>query len=221
MLTRPVTVTGGANMGFLSTGGNTDVNNLRIDADAVIRSGRNRYTLGGVLNRGADSGVQTARNATVSGRYDRFINPRLFANATALFTRDQFREVELRSAIGLGIGYQVADNARVRFAMEGGYGYVDERFAVTPDSRYQALRENATIDVFALGKRVTFFHRQDGFFGFSGDDDLFVQTRNGVRLGLIGGLVATVQFDLDYDPSPPPGRTHTDRSAGLTFGYRF
>ena len=220
-LSRPVTVTGGANVGFLSTGGNTDVNSLRVDADVVVRNYRNRYTGGGVLSRAADGGVETARNATVSGRYDRFFNPRLYANATALFTRDNFRDIDLRSAIGLGLGYQVADNALLKLSVEGGYGYVDERFDAAPDENYQAFRETVTIDVYTLGKRVTFFHRQDGFFGFTGDDNLFVQTRNGVRGGLAGGLVATVQFDLDYDRSPAVGREHTDRSVGLTFGYRF
>jgi putative salt-induced outer membrane protein YdiY len=220
-LARPTTVAGGANVGFLSTGGNTDVNSLRVDADLVVREYRNRYTAAGVLNRAADGGVETARNATVSGRYDRFFNTRLYANATALFTRDNFRDIDLRTAVGLGLGYQVADNALLRMSVEGGYGYVDERFDSAPDASYQAFRENVTFDIYALGKRVTFFHRQDGFFGFTDADNLFVQTRSGVRTGLGGGLVATVQFDLDYDRSPAAGREHTDRAVGLTFGYRF
>jgi len=55
----------------------------------------------------------------------------------------------------------------------------------------------------------------------TGDDNLFVQTRNGVRLGLIDGLVTTLQYDIDYDRSPAPGRKQTDTSLGVTFGYRF
>jgi hypothetical protein len=30
-----------------------------------------------------------------------------------------------------------------------------------------------------------------------------------------------VQLDLDYDRSPSPGRSDTDRTFALTFGYRF
>ena len=223
-LARPapaVTATGGANVGFLSTGGNTDVNSLRVDGDAVVRTIRDRYTAGVVINHAADQGVDKTNNQTVSGRYDRFFTQRFYANATGLFTHDPFRDLDLRSAIGLGLGYQVADTSRVRFGVEGGYGYVNERFAVAPDDTYHAFRENVTLEVFALARRVTFFHRHDGYFGLTGEDNLFVQTRNGVRSSLVGGLVATVQFDLDYDKSPSPGRTQTDRSVGLTFGYRF
>jgi hypothetical protein len=45
--------------------------------------------------------------------------------------------------------------------------------------------------------------------------------KNGVRLGLFGGLVTTAQIDFDYDRSPAPGRRNTDRTFALTFGYRF
>jgi hypothetical protein len=45
--------------------------------------------------------------------------------------------------------------------------------------------------------------------------------QNGVRFGLVGGLVATAQLDLDYDASPAPGHRNTDRTFALTFGYRF
>ena len=71
------------------------------------------------------------------------------------------------------------------------------------------------------GSDLIVFHRNDGFFGFTGEDNLFVQTRNGVRVGLAAGLVTTVQYDVDYDKSPAPGRKTTDRALGLTFGYRF
>lgn len=217
----PMTLVGGANVGFLSTGGNTDVNSLRVDGDVVARAALNRYTAATVVNRAVDRGVETASNYTISGRYDRFFNPRLYANGSGLFTHDKFRDLDLRSALGLGLGYQAADSSRLRLGVEGGYGYVDERFAVAVDESYHAARETVALDVFALGKRVTFFHRHDGFFGFTGEDNLFVQTRNGVRSALGGGLVATIQFDIEYDKSPSPGRKTTDRSVGLTFGYRF
>jgi len=217
----PLTVTGGANVGFLSTGGNTDVNSLRVDGDLAVRADRNRYRTATVVNHAADRGVETASNYNISGRYDRFFNPRLYATASGLFTHDTFRDLDLRSALGLGAGYQVADTARVRFGVEGGYGYVKEQFGTAPDDSYHAIRENVSLDVFALGKRVTFFHRHDGFFGVTGEDNLLMQTRTGVRSGLGGGMVATLQYDFDYDKSPAPGRTTTDRSVGLTFGYRF
>jgi len=217
----PLVVDGAANAGVLSSGGNTDVNSLHFDGEVVARARANRYTAGGWVNRSTDSGRETSRNATGALRYDRFISKRMYLSGSSLFTYDRFRDLDLRTALGLGVGYQVADNALVKLGVEGGYGYVHENFATQPDDSFHAARDSVLLDVFVGGKRLDFFHRHDAFFGLTGDDNLFVQTRNGVRVRLAGGLVTTVEYDLDYDRSPAIGRKKTDHAFGWTLGYRF
>jgi putative salt-induced outer membrane protein YdiY len=217
---KPFSLTGGANVGFLTTGGNTDVNSLHADAELVARARENRYTTSGAVNTASDNGRETARNATGLARYDRFLSRQLYLNGSGIFTHDRFRDLDLRTALAVGAGYQAVDNTRAKVGVEGGYGYVNERFATQPDISFHAARETVSVDVFVGGRRAVLFHRNDGFFGFT-DRRLFVQTRNGVRLALVGGLVTTLQYDLDYDRTPAAGRKQTDHSVGLTFGYRF
>jgi putative salt-induced outer membrane protein YdiY len=217
----PVTVTGGANAGFLRTSGNTDVNSLRLDADAAVRQNANRYTALAAVNRAEDAGEETADSWTTSLNYDRFLTERLFANANAIFTNDRFRDMDLRTALGAGVGYQVLTGPRVRLTANGGFGWVNEDFIVAEDDDYSAVRESAALDIFIAPGRVQFFHKHDGYFGVTGDDNLFVKAQNGIRLNLVANFVTTVQLDLDYDRSPSPGRSDTDRTFALTFGYRF
>ena len=216
-----VEMVGGANAGFLTTGGNTDVSSTRVDADASIRQLDNRYTLNAAVNRAKDRGTLTAQNWTAGGNYDRFLTERMFVNANAIFTNDRFRDLDLRTALGGGLGYQVLNTARARLTANAGLGWVNENFEAGVDDSYTAARESAALDVFIVADRVTFFHNHDGYFGVTGEDNLFFRMRNGVRLGLVGGLVTTLQHDLDYDRSPAPGRRNTDRTFALTFGYRF
>lgn len=224
-LARPepaLVVTGGAGAGLVDTGGNTDVNSLRLDGEVVLRARENRYTFSGAVNRAEDRGLETARNWTSSVRYDRFLSERLFVNANTILTNDAFRDLDLRTAIGVGLGYQVADTPMLKLSVDGGFGYVNEDFDTAPDDSYGALREAGKLDVFVTGgDRVVLFHQHDGYFGVTGDDNLFVKTQNGVRFGLVAGFVTTLQLDLDYDRSPAPGRQNTDRTFALTFGYRF
>jgi putative salt-induced outer membrane protein YdiY len=217
----PLRIDGGANAGVLSSGGNTDVNSLHFDGEVVAREYANRYTAGGWVNRSVDHGRETSRNATGALRYDRFISRRMYLSGSSLFTYDRFRDFDLRTALGVGVGYQVADNDRLKLGVEGGYGYVNENFATQPDDSYHAARDSVLLDVFVGGKRFDFFHRHDAFFGLTGDDNLFVQTRNGVRIRLAGGLVTTVEYDIEYDRSPAIGRKKTDHAFGWTLGYRF
>jgi putative salt-induced outer membrane protein YdiY len=217
----PLVVTGGASAGFVATGGNTDVSSLRVDGDAGVRQRDNRYSFGAAVNRARTVGVETARNWTATMRYDRFLSRRMFVNGSGIFTHDPFRDLDLRTALGAGLGYQLLETPVSRLSVEGGAGYVRQNFDATPDDSYAALREAATLEVLLAAKRVVLFHQHDGYFGVTGDDNLFLKAQNGVRLALVAGFVATAQVDVDYDRSPAPGRRSTDRTFALTFGYRF
>jgi putative salt-induced outer membrane protein YdiY len=216
-----IVITGGANAGLLRSSGNTDVNSLRLDADAAIRQNANRYTVSAAVNQAEDAGNETADNWTTSLNYDRFLTTRLFLNANGIFTNDRFRDLDLRSALGAGVGYQVLDTPLVTLTANGGLGWVNERFIVAPGDDYAAARESAALDLFIVPGRVQFFHKHDGYFGLEGEDNLFIKMQNGVRLSVLANFVTTLQLDLDYDKSPSPGRQQTDRTFALTFGYRF
>ena len=217
----PLTWTGGASAGILATGGNTDVNSLRLDGELVARALPNRYTVTALLNRAKDAGRDTARNWSASGRYDRFLSDRMYVNGSALFTNDDFRELDLRTAFGVALGYEAIDTALATLSAEGGIGWVNEDFATAPDDSYTAVRESAKLDVLVAADRLVLFHQHDAYFGVTGDDNLFFKMRNGVRLGLLAGMVTTAQVDTDYDRSPSPGRKSTDHTFALTLGYRF
>jgi len=189
----PIVWSGGANAGFLQAGGNTDVNSLRLDGEAVARAAANRYTVGASVNRAEDTGRETARNASLSARYDRFVSERVFLNGNTIFTNDRFRDLDLRTAVGAGLGYQALDTAMTKLSVEGGLGYVNENFETAPDDSYTALREAAKLDVVVVGDRVTLFHQHDGYFGITGEDNLFIRMQNGVRLGLVAGIVTTAR----------------------------
>jgi putative salt-induced outer membrane protein YdiY len=217
----PLAITGGVAAGFVDTGGNTEVSSLRLAGDVTARARANRYAVSGAVNRAADRGAETARNWTSALKYDRFLTPRLFVNANTIFTNDQFRDIDLRTAVGGGVGYQLLSSARVKLSLDGGVGYVNENYDVADDDSYAALREAAALEVLIAVDRVVLFHQHDGYFGVTGDDNLFLKTQNGIRLALLAGLVAAAQLDLDYDRTPSPGRRNTDRTFALTFGYRF
>ncbi len=223
-LARPqpaVIVDGGANAGLTATSGNTEVNNLRLDGNVVARAGANRYTADAAVTRAEDSGAETARNWNAGLKYDRFLTTRMFFNANTILASDQFRDLDLRTAIGLGLGYQVLNTPRVTLTADGGLGYVNENLASIDGDSYAAARESAALGVFLLPGRIQFFHQHDGYVGVTGDDNLFIKMQNGIRVGLTTGFVTTLRHDVDYDRSPAPGRRNTDRTLAFTLGYRF
>ncbi len=223
-LSRPkpaMVIVGGANAGYITTSGNTDVNSLRLDADVVARTAANRYTGNAALIRAKDQGIETARTWTTGLKYDRFVTPRLFLNASGSLTNDRFRDLDLRTALGAGVGYQVLETGRVTLTADAGLGYVSENFDAQPDDSYAALRESVSMTAGLLPGRAEFFHLHDAYVGVTGDDNFFMKMQNGVRLALAAGFVMAVRHDLDYDQSPALGRESSDRAFALTLGYRF
>lgn len=218
---QPITINGSANAGFVSSSGNSDINTTRVDADIVARAREHRLTGSAIVNRAKDRDVESARNWSTSLKYDRFVSPRLFLNANAIVTNDRFRDIDLRTALGAGLGYEVIQTPVVTLTADAGLGWVDENRATGPGNRYTAVRESTALNINAIPQLVELFHQHDGYFGVSGDDDLFIRTQNGVRVRLAGGFVTTVRLDLDYDKSPAPDRRNTDKTVSLTLGYRF
>ena len=215
------TVAGGAGAGVVQTAGNTQVNNVRLSGDLVATGPADRYSVSGIVTHANDRGIETARNWSATGKYDRFITARLFANANTNFTNDRFRDIDLRTALGAGIGYQILQAARTTLTADAGFAWVHENFRTIADDGYAAAHESAGLQVQLVADRAQFFHLHDGYFGVSGDNKMFIRTQNGVRIGLAAGFVTTIEEDLDYDRQPSPGRRQTDRTFSLTLGYRF
>jgi putative salt-induced outer membrane protein YdiY len=218
----PLDWTGSANAGFVTTGGNTDVTTLRLDGELAAIRPKDRFTVGAAINRAEDVGEDTANNWNVGLNYDRFLTRRLYLNGNAIFTSDEFKSLDLRTALGVAVGYDVWKRPRGLLSVTGGVGYVIENFEEPLiDDDYFALREGLRA-LFGLAPgRVELFHNHDTYIGVTGDDNLFFRMQTGVRLTLVGGLVSTVQSDLDYDRSPAPGRENTDTTFAITMGYRF
>jgi putative salt-induced outer membrane protein YdiY len=218
---QPITIDGSATAGFVSSAGNTDVNSIHVDGDLIARVNEHRYTVSAATNRAEDDDVESSRNWSTSIKYDRFVSSRLFVNANAIITSDRFRDLDLRTALGTGLGYQILQTPIVTLTADAGIGWVDENLESGLGDRYTALRESASMTVAAVPSLVELFHQHDGYFGVTGDDDLFIRTQNGVRVRLAGGFVTTLRLDLDYDRSPAPDRRNTDQTASLTVGYQF
>lgn len=213
--------TGGAGAGFVQTAGNTEISNVRLSADVMLKGGSNRYTLNGAATRAKDRGTETARNWSGTAKYDRFITSRIFANANMVLTNDRFRDIDLRGAYGAGGGVQLVDTPRTKLTASGGAGIVDENFISIPDDRYTAAYESADLKIEAVPGRMQLFHLHDGYYQVTRGDRKFFRTQNGVRISIVAGFVATLQEDFDYDRHPSPGRKNMDATFALTLGYRF
>lgn len=215
----PVRVTGRINVGASAASGNTNTERVHANAEIVARSVKNRFTIGGIVNRAKDGDIETESNSRGYMKYDHFISRKWYAYSNADFERDKFKDIRMRTTVGVGSGYQFLETPRTTLSVEAGATYVNTDFELQEDESYPAARWASNFDHFLFGSPAQLFHRHEVIFGLEDSDQLFVRTQTGVRFPVVARLNATAQYNVDWEDSPAPGRTSTDRMWMLTLGY--
>ncbi len=213
-----IVLSGSVNVGINVAKGNTDTEQAHLDAEMVARSKYNRYTLGGTYNRSADNGVETESNTTGYGKYDHFLTEKWYLYSNALFARDKFKDLKLRTSLGIGSGYQFWETKETSFSLEGGINYFNEDFYTAADDSYPAARW-AMKYTRKLYQALQLFHNNEGYVGLENTDDVLILTETGIKAPLADNLTGSIQFDYDWDNTPSAGNQKDDSRYIIKVGY--
>lgn len=214
-----VKVSGHINAGASSSSGNTEVDKLNMNAEVIARTDKNRFTTGGAVNRAKDKGVETESNWIGYMKYDHFVSKRWYAFANMSGEHDKFKDLRLRTTIGLGSGYQLYDSDVTNLSFEIGANYVNTDYYTALDSDYPAARWAVDFWRKLFGTDAQAFHRHQIFSSLDDSSNLFIRTQTGLRLPVVERLNATIQYNYDYDKNPAPGRRREDKVWLMTVGY--
>ena len=152
-------------------------------------------------------------------QYDHFLTEKWFFYTNALFEKDEFKDIDLRSTIGAGAGYQFFETPLTNLSTETGLTYVNEDYEQGQDNSYPAGRWSVKFDQYLLDKKIQFFHFHEGFVSIEDTEDMFIRSRTGFHIPLYKNFKATVQYNYDWDKSPAPGREKADEAFLFTLGY--
>lgn len=210
---------GRVGVGLTDSSGNSDTQRLYGEADVTLRAQAQRLSFGGRINRAADTGTLTASNWLARAGYDRFVREKLYWYGRTSFEHDRFKDLELRSAVGGGLGYQVFDGPRLSLSVQAGPDYVWLNRSDGGNERFAAAGWGLRAGYWIVEERLQAFHTQEGFIALSSDGSTLVRTQTGLRAPIYAGLDANLQLDLDWESDPAPGRASTDRTWIVGIGY--
>jgi putative salt-induced outer membrane protein YdiY len=208
-------------LGASSSRGNSQLTRLYGDAEAVARQERNRFTFGGRGAHASDAGKETESNAVAYLKYDHFLLPRWYAYASSTLEYDPFRDIQLRTTLGLGSGYQFIETLRTNLSLEGGLDYVHTDFYSAADASYPAARLALRVDHWLVADHMQFFHKSEGYAALDQIQRSFVRTQTGLRFPLRNRFLAQAQLNYDWDGDPQPGRKAVDQTLVFSLGYKW
>jgi putative salt-induced outer membrane protein YdiY len=218
----PVKITVRADLGLVSQKGNTNTDSAHVDASLLARTQKSRFAVAGELNRENADGQETVNNWSVYGNYDYFVRPKWFWYARTQFEHDELADLELRTTLGTGLGYQIFEGETLNLSFAAGPSYVNENFIMAEDESFSATQWIVNYDQYLFDKFLQIFHTDAGYMSFINPNRWMIKTRQGLRFPLKKGLSLTIQYNYDYNNQPAPGAEEKyDSKFMVLVGYKF
>lgn len=218
---KPVTYTGDVQAAAALTSGNSETLNANFSGKFVARSKRQRLTLRGLYHYGEDRDKLSAQEASGSVKYDFFATEKLYTYVNSLMEYNKFQDLNLRSTLGAGLGYQFLEDERKKLSLEFGVSYFNEDFRKAEDDSFASGRWAVSAEYKLIPDKIFLFHFHEGYFGFEDIKDVYLRSEQGVRFTVLKDFYTTFQVNLTYDNTPAPGFEKTDTTLLFGLGYAF
>lgn len=221
VIDRVLRLEGRASVGGVFNRGNSEDDSLSFDSVIIARTPDHRYTLAAEVNEAESNGMTTTSNRLLSAQYDTFLSEKEYLFINAKGERDQLADLELRSSVGAGYGFQFFETDRAKMSTEYGLAYIKEEYKLAPDEAFPSLSLGLKYERKFWKKRLVFFNNNDLLLSLEDASDSSAKMKWGIRVPIIKNVNIATQFNVDYDNMPPPGVKHTDTSVVFNIGLGF
>ncbi|MBA6414294.1 DUF481 domain-containing protein [Parahaliea sp. F7430] len=193
---------GNINIAAEDSSGNNNLSKINVDARSEMRFIESRHT---IMLRYQEERLdsETARNMWRSAyQYDQFFTEQWFVVGNASYEEDEFKDIEQRTLLGLGMGYQFLETSYVDLFAKGTVNYFDEQFSLGHDRVTPAFLWSLDFAWRFNDKGMEFFHRHAMLQAFQSSEDYEVSTLTGFKYPINGQFSSTIQLQYDYDNLP-------------------
>ena len=186
----------------------------RISADAAWDYAQSRDPV-------TDVWTLNQRRAGAGLKYDYFMTKRWYALATARVLGDTLADINLRFTGGAGLGYTVIENETTTFLTEAGLSYFNENYiSAAPSQEYVAGRVAYKL-THTISDKTKLLHSVEAYPSLENAKDIYLQMKTEVVTNLMGNMLASLGWIMDYDNTPSPGLERADHRVLLSVGWSF
>ena len=215
------TLKGGVRAGWNKASGNTRKENISAAFDISYAIGKNRWKANGDHYWGTSKGERSDYNWLLSADYNRFLDEKIYVTGSGQVQQDQFQDLELRSIIGTGLGYQFFNSDELTLSVEAGPAYVWEDYSTRDSRDFVAGKWGIDFNWWVFPKRLNLFHTQMGLVSMEDSKNWLWQSRSGVMFPIIKRFFGSFQYNYDWTNEPVPGKKQDDSRIMFNLGYSF
>ena len=209
---------GEGELGFSTSSGNTDTENLNTRLGLSRDAERWRHTVSLEALRAEADGVTTAERYVLAGKSDYKIADPLYAFASLRHERDEFASFEEQTTVSVGVGDRFIENGRTTLDLSAGLGLRTSKVRATGRS------EDDTI--LRLGGLLNHQFNQNVSFGEellveAGGDNTYVESATSLTAKINEDLAARFGFLAKHNTDVTAGQDKTDTLTTVSLVYSF
>lgn len=199
--------------------GNTETDEVDYRLESIWRSLRDRYTgrMDGEFDK--TSGIKTADNWSIVGKYDYFLDGPWYLGVNAGAKEDQFADLNLRYYVGPYMGRQFYTEPVFTLEGELGLSYVNEDFSSAEDQDYPGANWSIRMSSDYLGGGTNLYLNHDAIWNLDTTSDIILNTRFGLSFPLLGAFEAAAEILYEYDTGAVEGIEELDETYNFRIGY--
>jgi len=217
---KPPKLKGNVAVGANMQSGNTKHTSASVGAKAVRKTEQDRVSLNFLHNYAQEDGEMTTRNTYGSLKYDYFFVKSLYGYAGVELLNDTFRDLNLRTVVGPGIGYQIWDDQIKSLLFEIGVSFFSEDRKENEDDNWITGRLGSSFSLQIIKGIVL---SNDIIVYPSLEDTGEYQLRNEASLTSSLGAKWALKFTniFEHDSDPPEGVKNNDLYWIMALQYVF
>lgn len=211
--------------GSLSVGATLDTGNTErlvasLAADAERRFDKDRIGFHFLTRYAEEDNNITARNTYGDMKISHFFRDQWYAYLVLELLSDTFKDLNLRTTIGPGMGYQAWEDDIKSLNFEGGISYFSEDRINSLDKQFATARFAANYS-HKITSQITFTDQFVIFPSLEKTGDYTLRNEAGVQTQLGSGWILKLANIWERDSSPSPGVKNDDLQWLLSLGFSF
>jgi len=217
---KPVTWQGNVTLGGNLQSGNSETMNIAASLSAVRRSEKDRFVLSLLYNRAEDDGEKTAENIFSQLKYDYFLSQKWYLYLNIDMLSDEFNDINLRTTVGPGVGYQIWEADDKSLSLEAGVSYTSEDLDEGKDTSWLSARAGVNY-MQKLIDRVLFTDQFVIYPDLEDTGEYLLRNEAAIVTDIGAKLAFKLSNIWERDSAPDPGLEEDDLTWILGLQYSF
>ena len=212
---------GDAELGYVSTAGNSETSTLKARSDLRWENGNWRDLIHADALNSSEDDTRSAEKYFLSNKLDYKFNERSYIFGFTSYEHDTFSGFKYQATAAAGLGYTLLQSDTMTWNVEGGPGYriskVEDDNLEDEDQRETILRLSTKYS-WRLSDNATFEQEASVEHGA---DNTITRSITSLKTTVIGRVAMKLSYTLKSQSNVPVDTKHTDTETAVTLVYSF